>query len=66
MVTKKDFKAVAEIIKKQTVCPREDDPFIIETAKDIARVYAKELANYFATQNPRFDRGRFIQACGLD
>ena len=65
MLTKKDFKAIAEIIVEQTICPWEDDPFIIKTAKDVAHVYAKAFADYFATQNPRFDRERFMKACGL-
>lgn len=65
MATKKDYVAVAEIIKKQTICLWEDDPFIIETAKDVACVYAKALADYFITDNPRFNRSRFMQTCGL-
>jgi hypothetical protein len=27
---------------------------------------AKELANYFATVNPRFDRARFLIACKVE
>ena len=28
-------------------------------------VYAKELANYFAEDNPRFDKEKFLKACGF-
>ncbi len=65
MVTKKDFKAIAEIIRKHTIRAGHPDPFLVRTAKDIARIYATNLADYFATQNPRFDRQKFLNACGL-
>lgn len=55
MVSKKDFKAVAEIIKKNN-CWREEY-YTEKTAID--------FADYFATQNPQFDRERFLQACGI-
>ena len=58
MVDEKDFKAVAEII--------EDNPYGWDGKPDpIAQVIANKLTDYFATQNPRFDRNRFMQACGL-
>ena len=65
MLTCKDYRAIAEIIVKQTICPWEDDPYIIGVAKDVARVYAQGLADYFATDDPRFNRQKFLKACGL-
>ena len=65
MVTKKDFKAIAEIIKKQTICIADTDSILCKAVKDIGYSYAVKLAAYFATQNPRFDRQRFLNACGL-
>ena len=56
MLTKKDFKAVAEIIEGNR------GQGVEYTLDNIA----SELANYFAAQNPCFDRERFMQACGLD
>ena len=62
MLTKKDFKAVAEIIKKAQGdgWPGYDRGYI-----DGVMRTAIDLADYFATQNPRFDRKRFMKACGL-
>ena len=71
MLTKKDFKAVAEIIN----AAREDD-FIGENFKSscedfdlgwdrACRGIVPRLADYFTTDNPRFDRSRFMRACGL-
>ena len=62
MLTKKDFKAVAEIIEKRKKLNRGTrltSNFLY--ADDLAG----DLADYFATQNPRFDRERFMKACGL-
>jgi hypothetical protein len=63
MLTKKDFKAVAEIIerrKKLNHGTRRTPNFLY--ADDLA----EDLADYFATQNPRFDRERFLITCGLE
>ena len=63
MLTKKDFKAVTEIIK---ACI--DVTVIYSTTEPnttIKGILAKDLADYFATQNPQFDRERFMKACGL-
>lgn len=45
-MSRKDFKAVAEILA--TTTEREN--------------IARSLADYFATTNPRFDRARFLEA----
>lgn len=55
MVTKKDFEAVAEIISSN----RGDG---VEYTLDMIAI---NLADYFAEQNPNFNRDRFIKACGL-
>ena len=63
MLMKKDFKAIAEIIGKQTELLTGDTYDYGYT--DAAKHIANELAYYFATQNPCFDRERFMKACGL-
>lgn len=63
MLTKKDFKAIAEIIAKQFVDDSgNNESWII---KRHIRKTAQQLADYFAIQNPRFDRRKFLDACGL-
>lgn len=50
--TRKHFQATADIVKDiNDVQERE--------------VVAKRFAKLFAEQNPRFDRGRFLNACEL-
>ncbi len=62
MLTKKDFKVVAEIIKNNL--PGKDNDYCDGVRAGLYYT-ANDLADYFATQNPRFDRERFMVACGL-
>ncbi len=64
MVTKKDFKAIAEIIKREFTAfdaTGEDDT----EGKHATASIGGYLADYFATLNPRFSRQKFFKACGL-
>ena len=65
MLTKKDFKAVAEIIKVANIghLNSHGRPTACKFAID---GITRKLADYFATQNLRFDRERFMKACGLE
>lgn len=56
-MTKRDFVAIAEIIKAETETTRPQLG-TLEIAKGIAR-HAKDV-------NPRFDRAKFLTACGFD
>ncbi len=49
MLTRKHFKAIAEILNHKEA--------------DYGEVM--EFVNYLQAENPRFDRARFINACGL-
>lgn len=65
MVTKKDFKAIAEIIKNQHQQTYGNFP-IADNAFNIAKTsISQELTDYFAIQNPHFDRQKFLDTCGL-
>ena len=67
MLTKKDFKAVARIIKNYLPIGHITASEVsANTIREKNKVVVKKLADYFATQNPRFDRERFFIACGLD
>lgn len=57
-MTKKHYEAIARIMHYDTQG---------DTKAENARVNtAQLLASYFATDNPRFDRERFLQACGIE
>lgn len=60
MMTRKHFEAVARIIRENTP-PEPGDQF--ENGK-ISQSYliASDLADYFSTENPNFDRQKFAEA----
>ena len=57
-MTKKHYEAIANIIASQ---------YENANMNDYGRYrMAYELASYFTIDNPKFDRARFLQACGID
>ena len=57
MLYKKDFKAIAEIIKTEGDVYGYVQP---------CRRLAYELADYLSTTNPNFNREKFLDACGVN
>lgn len=51
-MTKRHYEAIAAILANSTPGPERDD-------------IAKRLAEYFAANNPNFDRKLFLRACGV-
>lgn len=64
-MTKKDFIAVAEIIREHGNIFSHNCSFD-DGAKFAANRIARELAKVFKQQNPRFDTVRFLEACGAE
>lgn len=58
-MTRKDYEKMATVIRSH----RKDDD---GTSSAVIASIAIDLAQVFATDNPRFDRARFFGACGLD
>lgn len=58
MLVEKHFKAIAEIFKDFNNTTSYDK----RTIKTIAKIFAAWLK----TQNPCFDRSKFMKACGLE
>jgi hypothetical protein len=62
-MTKKHYEAIASILAKYKNAPLyEVDYSDYRTAEHIAT----DLSKYFATDNPKFNRARFLQACGIE
>lgn len=57
-LTKKQYKAIAEIIAKNQLAYND------ENRKGI-RAVAYDLSDYFAEENWHFQRLTFLQACGI-
>ena len=66
MLTKKDFKAVAEIIKGSLPQDKTSRNDYLCGKRDTLWWAANDLADYFKQENPRFDRERFMKACELE
>lgn len=61
MFTRKHFRMVAENISGQL--EYADD---VEAAENILRPLAENFAEEFKRSNSRFDRAKFLEACGFD
>ena len=67
MTTKKDFESTARIIAGLIADASAGQPItpfregVIFAARDMA----EKFAYLYAADNPRFDRARFLKACGL-
>lgn len=61
-MTKKHFEALARILKDNQVEIHSDfDRGYIAGVEGVAH----EMADYFASENPRFNRKQFLTACGI-
>lgn len=58
---KKHYEAIAEVLRiNRSLC--KPNP-TMQTAIDGV---AGSMANYFATENPKFDRKKFLKLCGFE
>lgn len=56
-MTKKDFELIVAVFAAEPVQLLED--------REIIENLAESLADALATTNPKFDRARFLAACGV-
>lgn len=57
-MTKKDFETIAKIIASM--------PSFAASLRDQKNSTARQFADALANENPRFDRERFLKACGVN
>ncbi len=61
-MTRKDYVAIARAISDQRNAYQPNwDPNLFRALNDVSR----ELANILQADNARFDRARFLAACGV-
>lgn len=59
-MTKKDYELIAKaMLKSSTLVNRY-------SAEDLHKLICLDLAIKLQDSNPRFDRQRFLEACGVD
>lgn len=61
-MTKQHFERIAYIMNMNVPSKDADD---YEDDMYQHGLICGNLADYFATDNPKFDRARFLQACGV-
>lgn len=59
-MTRKDYLLIAEAIQSARLTTKPGD------ANAAADIVAVEFARLLAADNPRFDRERFLTACGVE
>lgn len=66
-MSRKHYREAAEVIREQVEQVKRDDLGSIPTAvaTDALRAVAAGLAVMFKADNSRFDRYKFMDACGL-
>ena len=64
-MTKKHFEAIAAIIKSDLDALSDVSGPAAESAREACENIAVGMADYFASENPRFDREKFLTACGV-
>ena len=65
MMTRKHFQALAEILSRRG-CHIAHDPLFAEGWHAATSAITHAIADYLASENPNFDRDRFLEACGLE
>lgn len=60
-MTKKDFELIAAILDNGLIVAPSS---MAETAREQRDEYARRFADRLAEENPRFNRARFLRACG--
>ncbi len=62
-MTRKDYEALASDIRHaHTWWMTEEEK---QAAHRVMSVFVENVTEYFAEDNPRFDKARFVEACGL-
>lgn len=61
-MTKKDYEKFADMLLGYRCCNLDEDGDRVISVLGVAQ----DIADIFAADNPRFDRERFLQACGIE
>lgn len=61
MLTRKDYKAIADILNDQRAPFEEGDD-----GYALLNILSVQLSHYMASDNPNFNRGKFLEACGVN
>ena len=63
-MTRKDYILIARTLQESNACAQQA-AFSTYTPAAALRQYANAIATALASDNPSFDRERFLKACGV-
>lgn len=63
-MTRKDYVLISDVLKNER--PDRDGTRWADGARDEWSTIAMNIARALASDNPRFDRARFLKACGVE
>ena len=61
-MTRKDYKLIAEVLNRAI---KNWEGFDQERPEEVVSMIAKTLSSQLIQDNPRFDRTKFLEACGV-
>lgn len=64
-MTKKDYEKIAKVLAKRITVTGEFSRAYQNEVREQVKYVASDLADTFAEDNPKFDRERFLKACGV-
>jgi hypothetical protein len=65
-MTKKDYELIAGVITDTTEMTKILGGLDMESAERVISLLSGKLASSLEMENPRFDRARFLTACGVN
>ncbi len=65
MLTRKHYVAIAEVVAETRCLALKDVPLVAMGIMRACDEISDLLADRFSEENPRFDRNRFLSACGF-
>jgi hypothetical protein len=64
-MTRKDYIRFASLINSHE-CPMGYSVDMLNTWNECRETFADRLANVLGNDNPKFDRAKFLKACGVE
>ncbi len=63
-MTRKDYVLISEVLKNER--PERDGTKWADGARDLWSTTVLNMARALAKDSPRFDKDRFLKACGME
>lgn len=64
-MTKKDYTLIAQSLANLRAKYEQSGPILALVFNGICNDHANAIADVLQSDNPRFDRSRFLEACGV-